>query len=178
MVIQEAHPLKQGLKPKAIDISTIPKTHSRGTSIKTRIETFRPPLTPQSVPYSRGTSIKTRIETPIFRSSIRGDSRIQEAHPLKQGLKPLSNHYVNSRIQIQEAHPLKQGLKQIYDTLEYPDVENSRGTSIKTRIETRSWTNIVPFFQIQEAHPLKQGLKLSGTTISAEYFSEFKRHIH
>ncbi len=61
---------------------------------------------------------------------------IQEAHPLKQGLKPaLSREYV-LQPNIQEAHPLKQGLKQ------------------KAKANN-SWQKS----QIQEAHPLKQGLK-------------------
>jgi len=36
---------------------------------------------------------------------------IQEAHPLKQGLKPLVTYEMKFVTTIQEAHPLKQGLK-------------------------------------------------------------------
>ncbi len=65
------------------------------------------------------------------------DTLIQEAHPLKQGLKHSCNaKYHQCPQNIQEAHPLKQGLKQI----------------------TLSYIHIKGF--IQEAHPLKQGLKL------------------
>ncbi len=62
---------------------------------------------------------------------------------------------------IQEAHPLKQGLKR----WPHPSLagwsRDSRGTSTKTRIETIGM-NVISAIRriIQEAHPLKQGLKL------------------
>ncbi len=87
MTIQEAHPLKQGLKLGNLPIRKDPTPDSRGTSTKTRIETSRSHL-----------------------SNILG--LIQEAHPLKQGLKHLEGMlYISMMYLIQEAHPLKQGLK-------------------------------------------------------------------
>ncbi len=59
---------------------------------------------------SRGTSTKTRIET-VPRRCFRSSGIIQEAHPLKQGLKPYVVNELGNWIAIQEAHPLKQGLK-------------------------------------------------------------------
>ncbi len=54
---------------------------------------------------------------------------------------------------------------------------NSRGTSIKTRIETGiDGVEILNQF-IQEAHPLKQGLKLNAVGIAIRIIL-FKRHIH
>ena len=38
--------------------------------------------------------------------------RIEEAHPLKQGLKHMQNIEGKKKLNIEEAHPLKQGLKQ------------------------------------------------------------------
>ena len=61
-------------------------------------------------PNSRGTSIKTRIETDVFVPRTLSPI-IQEAHPLKQGLKPNAVGIAIRIILIQEAHPLKQGLK-------------------------------------------------------------------
>ena len=60
--------------------------------------------------HSRGTSIKTRIETamPSYKKFFQ---KIQEAHPLKQGLKLQYMLTILQVILIQEAHPLKQGLK-------------------------------------------------------------------
>ncbi len=40
IIIQEAHPLKQGLKHKKVDAQQARKGDSRGASTKTRIETF------------------------------------------------------------------------------------------------------------------------------------------
>ncbi len=62
---------------------------------------------------------------------------IQEAHPLKQGLKhaTLSTSRVSVTI-IQEAHPLKQGLKHTGGRSSGYEYGDSRGTSTKTRIET------------------------------------------
>ena len=62
-------------------------------------------------PHSRGTSIKTRIET-RHETLCNLHQHIQEAHPLKQGLKLFVNVAGLTPIMIQEAHPLKQGLKQ------------------------------------------------------------------
>ena len=60
--IREAHPLKQGLKLSAGYADIISYNYSRGTSIKTRIETEGASQT-YGHRDSRGTSIKTRIET-------------------------------------------------------------------------------------------------------------------
>ena len=61
---------------------------------------------------------------------------------------------------IQEAHPLKQGLKLRNAETDMQEHDDSRGTSTKTRIETQnSATEYITTGTIQEAHPLKQGLK-------------------
>ncbi len=61
---------------------------------------------------------------------------------------------------IREAHPLKQGLKLEVMNLINNDKTNSRGASIKTRIETNIHSAVCQNqYQIREAHPLKQGLK-------------------
>ncbi len=61
---------------------------------------------------SRGTSTKTRIETYVVTDHGTPASQIREAHPLKQGLKP-ADKTISFDITdtIREAHPLKQGLK-------------------------------------------------------------------
>ena len=84
--IQEAHPLKQGLKLRRYEQVIIGFCYSRGTSIKTRIET---------------------CDT----DSLIVNEQIQEAHPLKQGLKLIKKFIFTTMKEIQEAHPLKQGLK-------------------------------------------------------------------
>ncbi len=61
---------------------------------------------------------------------------IQEAHPLKQGLKHIYFHFHFFSLLIQEAHPLKQGLKHCNKATAVTISEYSRGTSTKTRIET------------------------------------------
>jgi len=68
--------------------------------------------------------------------------------------------------EIQEAHPLKQGLK-LYPTRIYEEFcRNSRGASTKTRIETQASEGVnAQQSKIQEAHPLKQGLKRSVVVI-------------
>ncbi len=67
---------------------------------------------------SRGTSTKTRIETGFHLDKARW-LQIQEAHPLKQGLKLFSvAGFSTDNYPIQEAHPLKQGLvnSRVYQT--------------------------------------------------------------
>ena len=61
---------------------------------------------------------------------------IFKAHPLKQGLKLFPGFFGFQTSRIREAHPLKQGLKQIQNITKYYIHHHSRGTSIKTRIET------------------------------------------
>src|SRR3990172_9999135 len=85
--------------------------------------------------------------------------QIQEAHPLKQGLKLGMQTTPMKFMPIQEAHPLKQGLKHPPVPGKSSGGVNSRGTSIKTRIETIPLSRYGFSFSIQEAHPLKQGLK-------------------
>ncbi len=60
---------------------------------------------------------------------------------------------------IQEAHPIKQGLKLSPNVQTAISWDNSRGASNKTRIETRVLCFQDRYFVIQEAHPIKQGLK-------------------
>ncbi len=93
---------------------------------------------------SRGASNKTRIETIYANSPSNLDKYIQEAHPIKQGLK------------------LYFGIIIICCDI------NSRGASNKTRIETfpLGLTPKEPF--IQEAHPIKQGLKQNNWILSSE----------
>ncbi len=63
MKIREAHPLKQGLKPCYLSMTISTNNNSRGTSTKTRIETYGIWLDMFKILHSRGTSTKTRIET-------------------------------------------------------------------------------------------------------------------
>ena len=68
---------------------------------------------------------------------------------------------------IQEAHPLKQGLKLNIASIFHHSYRHSRGTSIKTRIETILRRTVQHGCNdIQEAHPLKQGLKLRGVVVA------------
>ncbi len=61
--IQEAHPLKQGLKLVMCVWKFMGSFNSRGASTKTRIETYKDiTLTIYTID-SRGASTKTRIET-------------------------------------------------------------------------------------------------------------------
>ena len=109
--IQEAHPLKQGLKP----------------SIKTGMKPGYP--IQEAHPLKQGLKHLYPVGNDIC-------DIIQEAHPLKQGLK-LSSCYLYIVVYIiQEAHPLKQGLKLSWSPDEIQQCQNSRGTSTKTRIET------------------------------------------
>ena len=103
---------------------------------------------------SRGTSTKTRIETSIFTA-----------------IPSLGQP-------IQEAHPLKQGLKQIFSCLFIGAYLDSRGTSTKTRIETWCYDIHIQLKPIQEAHPLKQGLKHCQLFRHKTKSIKFKRHIH
>jgi len=63
---------------------------------------------------------------------------------------------------IQETHPLKQGLKLTIVLPVDTAATDSRDTSTKTRIETSERLCLRNILEnIQETHPLKQGLKLS-----------------
>ncbi len=85
--IQEAHPLKQGLKPCMSVAFALIAANSRGASTKTRIETKTQICNLGGSLDSRGASTKTRIETGIGKACLQFREWIQEAHPLKQGLK-------------------------------------------------------------------------------------------
>ncbi len=61
---------------------------------------------------------------------------IQEAHPIKQGLKQELKPVIDASPNIQEAHPIKQGLKLSFSIFEPIFLPDSRGASNKTRIET------------------------------------------
>ncbi len=86
--IQEAHPLKQGLKLQKKKRKKNMGMNSRGASTKTRIETWPTQADCRVSPDSRGASTKTRIETGLLVKDCSPRRLIQEAHPLKQGLKP------------------------------------------------------------------------------------------
>ncbi len=72
----------------------------------------------------------------IFPLRYSSAEKIQEAHPLKQGLKLVDDMEIKIPSSIQEAHPLKQGLKLNGKKLVTTGKYYSRGTSTKTRIET------------------------------------------
>ncbi len=63
IAIQEAHPIKQGLKQWKKSFVKICNIYSRGASNKTRIETKLNVRQIIRIEYSRGASNKTRIET-------------------------------------------------------------------------------------------------------------------
>ena len=133
--IREAHPLKQGLKlvcPYALFF----RQDSRGTSIKTRIETQRISLNPCYLSIIREAHPLKQGLKPFQSDGEDMRNPIREAHPLKQGLKLASMMIVFILFLIREAHPLKQGLKRNLHFLWFPASPHSRGTSIKTRIET------------------------------------------
>ncbi len=135
--IQEAHPLKQGLKQEALEAKDAEIKIQEAHPLKQGLKRSYACYLARSPRNSRGASIKTRIETLLIGETTVLGCSIQEAHPLKQGLKPLFPILLIQAIKgIQEAHPLKQGLKQ--EALEAKDAEikDSRGASIKTRIET------------------------------------------
>ena len=55
---------------------------------------------------------------------------------------------------------------------------DSRGTSIKTRIETNKHGFAGVVSVIREAHPLKQGLKPNEDVTELIFSEKFERHIH
>ena len=63
---------------------------------------------------------------------------VAEVHPLKQGLKQSMYCTVSLFPIVAEVHPLKQGLKLIVLITVLYRLTSCRGTSIKTRIETRA----------------------------------------
>ena len=86
-------------------------------------------------------------------------------------MKHINENSIDLILTIQEAHPLKQGLKLNKNISQDEKDKNSRGTSTKTRIETRMWSmNIPTWNRIQEAHPLKQGLVNSIVYQSNNFF--------
>ncbi len=138
-LIQEAHPLKQGLKHDPCSPQLPQASYSRGTSTKTRIETSTYLSTPircvrsriiqEAHPLKQGLKLTIALIIECYQS-------IQEAHPLKQGLKLDPRAPAPPEILIQEAHPLKQGLKPNTERNGHLRQKYSRGTSTKTRIET------------------------------------------
>ena len=62
-IVEDQHPLKQGLKRLEIYASDIDADGRRPTSTKTRIETQHLPIFASPVYRRRPTSTKTRIET-------------------------------------------------------------------------------------------------------------------
>ena len=113
------------------------------------------------------------------------NDRVEERHPLKQGLKHSENDISLPQHKVEERHPLKQGLKlststggatvtpscwRKTSTKTRIETRNWlyrrfrsicwRKTSTKTRIETRSWNVLCEQeHAVEERHPLKQGLK-------------------
>ena len=155
-------PSKQGLKQKTIATFVAHHSHSRYTSIKTRIET---PLsnvrtkasrlslhfhqnkdwnwcggtpTPYATTTSRYTSIKTRIETCHTSSEASADSLSLHFHQNKDWNLGLTFQCINSQ-------------------------SASRYTSIKTRIETRLQHNRSCCGSSLATLPSKQGLKPDET---------------
>ena len=88
VIVEEELPLKQGLKLVPIDKELYILERWRGTSIKTRIETWL-------------------YQLPTFSLCL-----VEEELPLKQGLKPLRDLYYIIKVIVEEELPLKQGLKQ------------------------------------------------------------------
>ena len=85
----------------------------------------------------RGSSIKTRIETFTVFIFIIIFYFVAEVVPLKQGLKPIIFiFHIIQRIFVAEVVPLKQGLKPMYCLGGNIYTIRCRGSSIKTRIET------------------------------------------
>ena len=64
---------------------------------------------------------------------------IREPHPLKQGLKLYKLIHLVKGWLIREPHPLKQGLKHAPAASDIAQTDDSRATSIKTRIETMNF---------------------------------------
>ncbi len=125
--IQEAHPLKQGLKQKTLS-QILPKTiYSRGASTKTRIETSNTYLDRNHPADSRGASTKTRIETHEHAHDTR-DAPNSRGASTKTRIETCRNFLGHSCYCIQEAHPLKQGLK---PSISFPKGDD---TSFKRRI--------------------------------------------
>ncbi len=104
---------------------------------------------------------------------------IQEAHPLKQGLKHIYFHFHFFSLLIQEAHPLKQGLKHVPLNGLPLSPGYSRGTSTKTRIETV----LVRDHGVSVAHDsrgtsTKTRIETVYAQLSRQHHHTFKRHIH
>ena len=88
VLVAEVVPLKQGLKLKLIEQEKNIDEGCRGSSIKTRIETYNYIHISQKKLCCRGSSIKTRIETVLYtRRYWSRFTKVAEVVPLKQGLK-------------------------------------------------------------------------------------------
>jgi len=75
--------------------------------------------------------LKQRVDKVLFIYQ-----KVEEWHPLKQGLKQVLERPINWIKEVEEWHPLKQGLKHLADVSVDPNADSWRVTSIKTRIET------------------------------------------
>ncbi len=133
--IQEAHPLKQGLKPIFECAHGRRAQDSRGASTKTRIETLVRLQDVSGSFYSRGASTKTRIETMTLDTAFCKTSHSRGAST-KTRIETTWLIPIRRSAFIQEAHPLKQGLKLPANVITPIKITNSRGASTKTRIET------------------------------------------
>ena len=80
-IVEEKHPLKQGLKQTITDYQLSLDKRWRETSIKTRIET-------------------SAIDSPFHKRDI-----VEEKHPLKQGLK-----HDNTIEELETFYPLKRNI--------------------------------------------------------------------
>ena len=83
----------------------------------------------------RPTSTKTRIETQVILLSLT-NMIVADQHPLKQGLKLITNTTMIDIFQVADQHPLKQGLKLVLTSSLITSISCRRPTSTKTRIET------------------------------------------
>ena len=74
MLVEDQHPLKQGLKLEMVCSGRLITLSRRPTSTKTRIETIALIVMPEKVQSRRPTSTKTRIETSVRRGHTNYDT--------------------------------------------------------------------------------------------------------
>ena len=162
------------------------KLSRRPTSTKTRIETFCASLVILCTGSRRPTSTKTRIETFLPLAVTKTVCRVEDQHPLKQGLKlkvlpvtvlikagrrPTST---KTRIETVKSHLHCRSMAQCrrptstktrIETLKFihpsqSQSQSRRPTSTKTRIETIYASPTASLcICVEDQHPLKQGLK-------------------
>ena len=111
----------------------------RGTSSKTRIETNSTSTQwKDHIPVGGAHPVKQGLK---LRAAKEGISfyRVGGAHPVKQGLKHRTRYGVGYFLDVVGgAHPVKQELKLIARINKKTIKKSRRGTSSKTRIETKS----------------------------------------